>query len=64
MFQVFSINVYALLDPGATLSFVTSLVAMKFDIPPDVLVEPFSVSTLVGDCIKTKRVYRSFPIWF
>ena len=26
MFQVFSIDVYALLDPGATLSFVTSFV--------------------------------------
>ena len=30
MFQVFSINVYALLDPSATLSFVTPLVSMNF----------------------------------
>ncbi|XP_049381232.1 uncharacterized protein LOC125845741 [Solanum stenotomum] len=32
--QVFTINVYALLDPGATLSFVTPSVAMKFDVLP------------------------------
>ncbi|XP_049397319.1 uncharacterized protein LOC125861475 [Solanum stenotomum] len=36
-------------DPGATLSFVTPFVAMKFEIFPDVLEEPFSVSTPVGD---------------
>ena len=31
MLQVFLIDVYALLDPGATLYFVTPLVATKFD---------------------------------
>uniref|UniRef100_M1DRV3 Polyprotein n=1 Tax=Solanum tuberosum TaxID=4113 RepID=M1DRV3_SOLTU len=35
-------------DPGATLSFVISFVAMKFEILPEVLIEPFSVSTPVG----------------
>ncbi|KAH0773630.1 hypothetical protein KY290_010767 [Solanum tuberosum] len=60
--QVFSIDVYALLDPGATLSFVTPLVAMKFEILPEELVEPFSVSTPVGDSVVAKRVYRSCPI--
>ena len=30
MFKVFSIDVYAFLDPGATLSFITPLVAKKF----------------------------------
>ena len=48
MFKVLSIDVYALLDPITTLSFVTPLVAKKFDILPDVLHEPFVVSTLVG----------------
>ena len=38
MLQVFSIDVYALLDPDSTLSFVTPYVAMKFDILPEVLV--------------------------
>jgi len=35
---------------------------MKFEILPDVLEEPFSVSTPVGDSIVAKRVYRSCPI--
>ena len=62
MLQVFSINIYALLDPGVTFSFVTPLEATKFDVLPDVLVEPFSVSTLVGDSVVAKRVYKSYPI--
>ena len=37
MLQVFSVNVYALLDLGATLSFVTPLVTRKFDVFPDVI---------------------------
>ena len=32
MLKVFSIDVYVLLDPGATLSFVTLLVVKKLDI--------------------------------
>ncbi|XP_049391573.1 uncharacterized protein LOC125856004 [Solanum stenotomum] len=36
MLKVFCIDVYALLDPGANLSFVTPFVAMKFEIFPDV----------------------------
>ena len=39
MLQVFFIYVYSLLDPGATLSFVTPLVAKKLDILPDILNE-------------------------
>ncbi|XP_049394710.1 uncharacterized protein LOC125858999 [Solanum stenotomum] len=62
MLQVFSIDVYALLDPGATLSFVTSFVAMKFEILPNVLEEPFSVSTRVRDSVVANRVYSSCPI--
>lgn len=36
VFQVFSIDVYALLYPDATLCFVSPLVAMKFCMLPDV----------------------------
>ena len=32
MLQLFSFDVYSLLDPGATLSFVTPFVTMEFDI--------------------------------
>ena len=39
--KFFSIDVYALLDPGATLFFVTPLIENKIDILPDTLYEPF-----------------------
>ena len=58
MLQVFSVNVYAFLDPSATLYFVTPLVARKFDVLPNVLIEPFSVYTPMGDSVVAKRVYR------
>ena len=41
MLQLFSVNVYELLDTGATLYFVTTLVSGNFDVLPDVLIEPF-----------------------
>ena len=62
LLKVFSIDVYALLDPDATLSFVTPLVAKMFYILHDILREPFIVSTLVGESVVAKRVYRSCPI--
>ena len=62
--QVFSIDFYALLDAGDTLLFVTSLVATKYDIPPDVLIEPFFAITLVGDFIMASRILGSRPISF
>ncbi|XP_060217036.1 uncharacterized protein LOC132644459 [Lycium barbarum] len=45
---VFSFDVYALMDPGSTLSYVTPYVARKFGIAPEKLKEPFEVSTPVG----------------
>ena len=64
MLQLFSFDAYALLDLGATLSFVTPLVSMKFKILPDILDEPFSVSTPVGDSVVAKRVNKRCPISF
>ncbi|XP_049406156.1 uncharacterized protein LOC125869760 [Solanum stenotomum] len=58
MLKVFQLDVNALLDTVATLSFVTPYVAMMFDILLDVLLDPFYVSTPVGDSIMAKRVYR------
>ena len=43
MLQVFSIDVYVLLDQGATLSFSTPLIARKFDVLPEIINEPFSL---------------------
>ncbi|XP_070010221.1 uncharacterized protein [Nicotiana sylvestris] len=51
-------DVYALIDPGSTLSYVTPFVAMGFGIEPDQLHEPFLVSTLVSESITAARVYR------
>ena len=60
--HVFSFPVYALLDPGSTFSLVIPLVASKFDLLPEILHEPFLVSTPIGDNIRDKRVYRDCPI--
>ena len=60
--QLFSYDVYALFDLGATLSFVTPLIAKKFDVLLDILHEPFLVSTLVGESVVAKRVYQNCPI--
>ena len=60
--HVFSFHVYALLDLGSTLSFVTSFVASKFDLRPEILHEPFVVSIPIGDSIRAERVYRDFTI--
>ncbi|KAG5614612.1 hypothetical protein H5410_014436 [Solanum commersonii] len=63
MIQVFDFTVYALLDPGVSLSFVTPYVAMNFDVIPEQLSEPFSVSTPVGRSILVERVYGDCPIF-
>ena len=62
MSKVFSIDVYALLDPGATLYFVIPLIAKKFEIFLGILNEPFIVTTTVGESVFAKRVYRNCPI--
>ncbi|WMV42009.1 hypothetical protein MTR67_035394 [Solanum verrucosum] len=59
MIKVFTFDVYAFLDPGVSLSFVTPYIAMRFDIIPEKLLDPFSVSTSVGDSILAERVYRN-----
>ncbi|XP_070008646.1 uncharacterized protein [Nicotiana sylvestris] len=56
-----SYDVYALIDPGSTFSYVTSLAASKFEIKPE-LVKPFEVSTPVGDSVIAKQVYRGCKI--
>ncbi|KAG5571007.1 hypothetical protein H5410_060773 [Solanum commersonii] len=62
MIKVLTFDVYALLDSGASLSFVTPYVAMNFNILPEQLLKPFSVYTHVGECILAKRVYRDCTI--
>ncbi|KAG5631617.1 hypothetical protein H5410_003334, partial [Solanum commersonii] len=58
MLNVFSMDVYALLDPGASLYFVTPYVSMSFRISPKQILELLSVSTHVGEPILAKRVHH------
>ncbi|XP_070047323.1 uncharacterized protein [Nicotiana tomentosiformis] len=55
--SISSYDVYVLIDPDSTLSYVTLLVASKFGIEPE-LIKPFEVSTPVGDPVIARRVYR------
>ncbi|XP_070046710.1 uncharacterized protein [Nicotiana tomentosiformis] len=56
--SVQSHDVYALIDHGSTLSYVTPYVAMEFGIEPEKLHESLSASTAVGESIVAVRVYR------
>ncbi|XP_070046623.1 uncharacterized protein [Nicotiana tomentosiformis] len=51
-------DVYTLIDPGSTLSYVTPYVAMEYGIEPEYLHESFSLSTPIGESIVVARVYR------
>ncbi|XP_069143544.1 uncharacterized protein [Solanum lycopersicum] len=62
MLQVFDLDVYALLDPEATLSIVTPYIAVQFSVNLETLSEPFSISTPVGDPIIAKRLYINCPV--
>ena len=62
MLILFSFDVYALFYPGATLSFVTPLIATKFYILPDILYDPLSVSTFVDNSAVVRRLYKGCPI--
>ncbi|XP_049388843.1 uncharacterized protein LOC125853210 [Solanum stenotomum] len=55
--SIFSYDVYTLIDPEDTLSYVTPFVAKKFGVEPELLHEPFEVSTSVGESIIARRVY-------
>lgn len=60
--KMITLDVYALVYPGTTLSFVTPLEAKKFDALPNILHEPFLVSTPVGESVVPKRIYQNCPI--
>ena len=53
---VLSFHVYAILDPGSTLYMVTPLLTNQFDLLPEILHEPFLVSTPIGDSVMDKGV--------
>ena len=55
----FPSDVFDLLDPGATQYFVAPLISKKFEILPDILNEPFMVSTPVDESVVAKTVYKN-----
>jgi len=55
-------DAYALIDPGSTLSYITPFVARKFGIVPEILSDPFAVSTPIGESIIARRVYRGCTV--
>ena len=63
MIQIFEFTIYAFVDLGESLFFVTPYVAMNFDIIFEQLSEPFSVSTPVGESILALIIYRDCPIF-
>ncbi|XP_055830809.1 uncharacterized protein LOC129899823 [Solanum dulcamara] len=56
--KVFAFDVYALLDPGANLSFVTPFLANRFDMSPKMLLDPYLVSTPIGELVHARKVYK------
>lgn len=54
--RVFEYNVYALLDPGANLSFVILYLTMRFDVSPEVLLEPYLVYTPIDKFVLAKSL--------
>ena len=62
MLQLFSTSVYALLDLESTVSFVTPLISLTFEISPEVFHDPIVVITPLGENVRTDRVYKDFPI--
>ena len=49
--RIFKLDAYTLLDPGATLSFVTPYIVVQLSVSTETLFEPFSVSTRVDDLV-------------
>ena len=46
----------------ATLSLVTPDIVVQFSVSPETLSEPFLVSTLVGDLVIARRVYKNCSV--
>lgn len=60
--KFYHLHLYDLLDPGASLFFVTPYITIDFEVSLEILAETFSVSTPVGESIIARWLYRNFPI--
>ena len=59
--SLFSRSVYALIDPGSTLAFISPFVASRIGIESE-LIEPFEVATPIGDFVIATRVYKNCSV--
>ncbi|XP_070047357.1 uncharacterized protein [Nicotiana tomentosiformis] len=59
---VCALDAYDIMDHRSTFSYVTPNFALDFGFDPEQLLEPFSVSTPVGDSVIASRVYRDCVI--
>ncbi|XP_009791291.2 uncharacterized protein [Nicotiana sylvestris] len=62
MLTIFTFDVYALINPGSTLSYITPFISKKFGIEPEKLCEPFEVSTPVGESVIARCIYQGCPV--
>ena len=60
--SLFDFDIYALINPGATHSFIASTTASRWPITLGVLGTDLTVSTPLGDCIIVHTVYRDCPL--
>ena len=56
--SIFSYDVYALVDPGSTLSYVTPLVAEKFKKISELLVNPLEVSMPIDESVIARECIK------
>ena len=63
MIKVFTFDFYALLDVGASLSFVSPYDTMNFNVLPKNLLETFNVYTHGGESILVEIVYLYCTIY-
>ena len=62
MLQLFSCNLYYLLNPRSSLSNVTPYMTVCFSFDPEVVLDLFSISTLIDDSIFSKRIDRGYVV--
>ncbi|XP_075091869.1 uncharacterized protein LOC142172016 [Nicotiana tabacum] len=61
--SVCSFDALALIYPGATYSYMSSYFALRFGSQPELLNDPFLVSTLVRESLLAEYVYRACQVW-
>ncbi|XP_055802368.1 uncharacterized protein LOC129871475 [Solanum dulcamara] len=59
--SIFSRDIYALIDLGSTLSYVSPFVDGRVGIKPE-SIDPFEIATSVGDSIRVKQGYKNCSV--